>query len=206
MTMKSIRYAGLLLVSFPAFASAGVFSTERLQLYPADWPTLTGMSATCAEVQGTYIDPNEMRWDREEANGSNHGGKLWAAWAVFGFSPGQVAAGHNVKSRAFSIAQQPDQSLVVDYLIESKVVASKMFPKDKLFCGPSGLTITIAEKTGEVLDKFPSSGSSVHRSTIYGLNGELFVKSSYDTRARIFAVFPQNHINTFWFRFAGPQK
>ena len=206
MTKRLFGYTALFLVAFPYVSSAGVLSTEHVQSYPADWPSLIGMSETCAEVQGTYLDPNEMRRDQEEANGSKHGGRLWAAWAVFGFPPDQVAAGHKIKSRTFSIAQLPDQSLVVDYLIDSKVVASKSFPKDKLSCGPNGLTITVGEKTGEVLDKFPNTGRSVHRSTVYWVNGELVVMSVYDTKARIFAVLPQNHLSTFWFRFAGPQK
>lgn len=190
------------------FATAGVFTTEHVQPYPSDWPQLTGMSDTCVEVEGAFVDPNTWRWDREENPGSKYGAKYGgtrqAAWVAFGLSPSDVRPeDKNFRSRVFTISMAPNESLTIGYLIDGKVAASKSFTKDKLSCNKDGLTITVQDYSGAVLDKLPNEGRAIQRSTLYKLNGDLFVKTTNETKARIFQVVPQSFLNVHWFRFQG---
>ena len=192
-------------------ANAGVFSTEHVQIYPPDWPKLSGMSDTCVEVQGTFVDPNIWRWEREENPGSplgsKYGGTREAAWIVFGLPAQDVRSeDKKVKSRVFTISIDPDQSLTVRYSIDEKVVASRSFTKDKLSCGKNGLTITTLERSGVVLDKLPNEGHTIRHSTIYKLNEHLYIKTTYETNARVFYIVPQSFLNVTWFRFTERPK
>ena len=192
-------------------AHAGVFTTERVQTYPSDWPKLSGMSDTCVEVQGSFVDHNRWRWEREENPGSplgsKSGGTREAAWIAFGLSAQDVRSEDpKVKSRAFTISIDTDQSVTVKYSIDEKVVASRTFSKDKWSCGKDGLTINTLDRSGVVLDRLPNEGRTVRRSTIYRLNEYAYIKTTYETKARVFYVVPQSFLNIAWFRFAERPK
>lgn len=187
-------------------ANAGVFTTERVQTYPSDWPKLSGMSDTCIEVQGTFVDPNSWRWEREEKPGSplgsKYGGTREAAWIVFGLPAQDVhSEDPKIKSRAFTITIDPDQTVTINYFIEQKVVTSKSFAKDKWSCGKDGLTITILDRSGVVLDKVPNEGRTIRRSIIYRMRDHLYVKTIDETKARVIQVIPQSFLNVAWFKF-----
>jgi hypothetical protein len=195
-------FAGLL----TQLANAGVFTTEHIQAYPSDWPNLSSMSGTCAAVQGAYVDPNSWRWAREDQPGSPFGGKYGgtreAAWIAFGFSPQDLSPeSQKIKSRRFTLAIDSDQSLRVRYLVDEKVVASRSFSKDKLSCGQDGLTITIMDRSGIVLDKLPNEGHMLNRSTLYKQDGHLYIKTTDETKARVAHVFPQSFLSITWLRF-----
>jgi hypothetical protein len=201
-----MRLLALLLALLPAVASAGVFTTEHVQAYPADWPTLSGMSAGCGEVQGSFVDPNTYRWEREEFPGSplgaKYGGIREAAWIAFGLTGQEVRSeDHKATVRIFTISLRSDQSLTVSYEIDGKEVASRNFAQDKLSCGKDGLTITTIERSGVVLDKLPNEGHITRQSTIYRLNGYLYVRTASKTEARVLQVVPQSFLNVKWFRF-----
>ena len=188
-------------------AHAGVFTTERVQTYPSDWPKLSGMSDTCVEIQGSFVDPNSWRWEREENPGSplgsKYGGTREAAWIAFGL-PAQVVRSEDpkVKSRTFTISIDPDRSVTVRYSIDEKVVTSRSFAKDQWSCGKDGLTITTLDRSGVVLDKYPNQGHAIRRSTIYRVNENLYIKTTYETKARVFYVVPQSFLNVSWLRFS----
>jgi hypothetical protein len=197
-----VALAGLL----SALANAGVFSTEKVQAYPTDWPTLSRMSETCSEVQGAYADPNRWRWEREEFPGSplgsKYGGTREAAWMTFGFAAEDVRSeDQKVKERTFVVSLGSDQSITISYLVDERVVATRGFAKDKLSCTSDGLTITTLERSGSVLDKFPNKGRMLVRSTLYKQQGYLYVKTTHQTTARVVQVIPQSFLNVVWFRF-----
>lgn len=200
-----MKLVALLTLLLSPLAYSGVFSTEHVQAYPSDWPKLTGISNTCAEVQGSYSDPNSWRWEREEIPGSplgaKYGGTREAAWIVFGLPAKEIQSEKNVKTRAFTVMFNPDQSVTVNYLIDGTMVTSRSFAKETLSCGKDGLTITILDRTGVVLDKFPNEGHTVRRSTIYKLNEHLYVKITDETNAKVIKVVPQSFLNVRWFRF-----
>ena len=180
---------------------AGVFTTEHLQAYPPDWPALSGMSETCQEIQGTFVDPNRWRWEREEG-GAKYGGTREAAWIAFGLTGQEIRSEDpRVTARVFALAFSSDQSLTVSYQIDGKEVASKSFEKDKLSCGKDGLTITTLERSGVVLDKLPNEGHTIRQATIYRFNGYLYVRTNSKTKARVLQVVPQSFFHQNWLRF-----
>ena len=202
-----MKFFALVAVLVSPLAWAGVFSTEDVQAYPSEWPKLAGMSDTCTEIQGSYLDPNSWRWESEEIPGSplgsKHGGTREAAWIVFNLSAKDVQPENkNVKSRVFTVSLNPDQLLTVNYFIDGAAVASRSFTKENLSCGKDGLMITTLDRTGVVLDKFPNEGRTVRRSTIYKLNEHLYVKTTSETKAKVIKVLPQSFLNVRWFKFA----
>jgi hypothetical protein len=202
-----MKYLEILIALLPSIANAGVFSTERVQPYPAEWPVLSGMSETCLEVQGTYIDSNRWRWEREEFPGSplgsKYGGSLEAAWMALGFEEKDVRSQDRmVKFRAFNVAFDPDQSVTVTYLLDEKVVAVRNFARDKVSCTREGLTIAVLERSFDVpFFGFPNKGKSWTRSTLYKNQNHLYVKTIQDTKATVAHVVPQSFLNVYWFRF-----
>ncbi|MCP5324931.1 MAG: hypothetical protein H7A09_01200 [Oceanospirillaceae bacterium] len=197
-----MKLLALLVGLLSPLAHAGVFTTERVQTYPSDWPQLSGMSDTCVEVQGSFVDPNSWRWEREE-KGAKYGGTREAAWITFGLPAQDVLSEDpKVKSRTFTISIDSEQSVTVKYAIDENVVASRSFAKGKWSCGKDGLTITTLDRSGGVLDKLPNEGHTIRRSTIYRLNEYVYIKTLYETKARVFYVVPQSFLDVAWFRFA----
>lgn len=196
-----MKLFALLFVLLSDLAIAGVFTTERVQPYPADWPPLSGMSETCHEVQGSFVDPNSWRWEREEGR-AKYGGTREAAWIVFGLTGKEIRSeDRKVTNRVFALAIRADQSLTVSYRIDGKEVASRSFGKDKVSCGNDGLTITTLEHSGVVLDKLPNEGHTIRQTTIYRFNGYLYVRTTYKTKAWVLQVVPQSFLNVNWFQF-----
>jgi hypothetical protein len=202
-----MKRLALLIGLLPALANAGIFTTEQVQPYPANWPTLSGMSDSCAEVQGSFVDPNTWRWAHEENPGSSLGtkneGTREAAWQAFGLSADDVRYwDETVKSRVFKILIGADQSVTIDYLLDQKVVATRTFTKDKVSCNKDGLTITIIDRYGVVIDKLPNKGHATRHSTIYKLQGNLYVKETAMTKATVAYVWPHSSTHVNWFRCA----
>lgn len=196
----------LIIVLISPYAEAGVFSTEKIQAYPADWPVLVKMSDNCHEVEGLFVDTDRWRWEREEMPGSSlgakYGGTREAAWVAFGFLPSEIRAGDSmVRLRSIKLMFDAEDNLVVSYLIDEKVAASKLFTKGDISCNSEGLQITTSDRTGTVLDKFPNEGRLVANSTFYRSGEFLYVKQVIDTKARIYGVVPQSFHNVTWFRF-----
>jgi hypothetical protein len=194
----------LLLIFMPLFVKAGVFHTENVQTYPVDWPPLTGMSKTCAETQGVFVDPNVWHWEHEDkATGSKYGGTRQAAWAEFGFSGKQVQSENTkIKSRLFTVAIDADQLLTISYLIDEKIVASKYFSKNKWSCSAEGLTVTIMDRSGVVMDKIPNKGRTITHSTLYKFKEHLYIKTTTEVKAKIFHLLPTSALYVKWWRFA----
>lgn len=202
-----MKLLALLVGLLSSLAHAGVFTTEHVPPYPSDWPKLSGMSDTCVEVQGTFVDPNNWQWEREDNPGSpwgsKYGGTRVAAWIVFNLSPQDVhAASTKVKSRAFTISIDPDQSVTVKYLLDEEVVAWRSFTKDKWSCGKDGLTITTRDESGFGFDIFPGEWRMIQRSTIYRLHGNVYIKTTFETKAWVFYIVPQSFLNVTWFKFS----
>jgi hypothetical protein len=201
-----MKYVLLIALLFPPLAGAGVFSTEDVKPYPPGWPVLAGMSGTCAEVQGSFVDPNARRWEYEEFPtrelGTKQGGSYDAAWLALGL-PGQEVLPDKKAAlpRVFTIALGADQSVSIKYLLDGEVVSSRTFAKGQWSCGSDGLTLTLLERTGQVLDKLPADGHAVRRATLYKLDGRLYVKTSDHTKAWVIQVIPQSFHSVNWFRF-----
>ena len=199
----------VLLASFGIFPRAfrGILTTiENIQAYPSDWPELSGMSESCAEIQGSFVDPNKWRWEREENPGvplgAKYGGILEAAWVIFDLSAKDVRSQDTeIKKRLFNVLINPDRSLTVKYSIDNELVTSRSFTSDKLSCGQDGLTITIIDRPGVVLDKTPNEGHVIVRSTIYKQHGYLYVKQTNKAKTKILQVVPWSAIDVKWFRF-----
>jgi hypothetical protein len=201
-----MKFLALLVGLFSPLAQAGVFTTEHVQIYPSTWPKFSGMSDTCVEIQGTFVDTNRWHWEHEEYPGSplgnKFGGTREAAWIAFGLPAQEVRPDDpKIKSRTFTISIDTEQSVIVRYSIDEKVVASRFFTKDQWSCGKDGLTITTLDRSGVVLDKLPNQGRTIRRSTIYRLDGYLYIKTTDETKARVLSIVPQAFLNIAWFRF-----
>lgn len=201
--MKNILLIALLLS--PA-AHAGIFSTENVKPYPSGWPALAGMLGTCAEVQGSYIDPNRQHWDYEEQPsrelGGKYGGSFEAAWRALGLPAQEVQWNKRLAMpRVFTIAMNADQTVSVKYLIDGAVVSSRSFTKSEWSCGRDGLTLTILDRTGQVLDKISNEGRTIRQATLYRMSRHIYVKSTDSTKAMVMMVFPQSFYDVSWSRF-----
>ena len=126
----TIAIAGALLLS--------ACGTTSVQDYPAAWPPLTGMSAGCRDVAGTYIDPNARPWEPADAAGRQP--NIYAAWVTLGFIAQGSAEG---RKRSFSIAFADDGVLVLSYLMDNQPVASRRLAADKWRCDSNGLQLSL---------------------------------------------------------------
>lgn len=201
-----MRLWALLLGLLSPLTNAGVFGTESVQEYPSSWPKLSGMSDTCVEVQGTFIDTNRWRWEHEEIPGSplgsKYGGTREAAWIVFGLPAQDVhSEDRRIKSRAFTITIDQDKTVTINYLIDQKVVTSKSFTKNKWSCGKDGLTIITLDRSGEILDKVPNHGRTIRRTNIYRMHEHLYVNTINEAKTRVIYVIPRSFLSVAWFRF-----
>ncbi|MGA2401728.1 MAG: hypothetical protein ABSG91_08470 [Syntrophobacteraceae bacterium] len=164
------------------------------------------MSSDCQEIKGIYADPNVVHWEYEHYDQyggvTRRGGKLEAAWFVFALQPDSLRLNEpNVKSRAFSLYFGDSESVVIDYLIEGKVVSSKTIPKANWSCDRDGLTVTVQERTGSVVDKIPSHGTTSRIATVYRVGDQLYVKSLDSADIMLLHVVPKGDLEVRWYRF-----
>lgn len=195
----------------PTVAIAGAFSKETIQPYPSSWPALAGMSANCAEVQGSYIDPNERRWKHEQQPDSLYGEKLGPqydkAWIAFGLSPKEVQ--HETRyavPRVFSIEMAADRTVLVKYTIGGMLVSSRSFGRGQWSCNAEGLVLTVFDRKGRGIDKVPYHGHSITRATLYRVREHLYVKSERRSKDWLLHVVPQSYHDVDWLRFVGERQ
>lgn len=176
---------------------------SKIETYPQDWPKLTGMSASCEEIQGTYSDPNTFRWDKiDKKKNTKYGAVRVAAWSVFKIN-GDIAkpSDKTITSRLFTITIDENQVLRVDYALENQIVSSKIFTKESYICDDNGLTLTTLDRTGDVMDKLPNWGNVKTIATLYKKNNALYIKYQWKNKALILYVIPTFSKAVRWFRF-----
>lgn len=189
-------------------ANAGVFSNEKVQSFPIGWPALKGMSENCAEVQGSYIDPNQRRWEHEEFPasrlGEKSGGQYHGVWWALGLSHQEVQPDvQHAMPRTFSVALTENQGVSITYLIGEKLVSSRTFARGEWSCGADGLTLTVLDRKGPGMDKIPYHGHFVHRATLYRVNEDLYLKFERRSEMWLAHVVPQWSHDVEWLRFMG---
>ncbi len=166
------------------------------------------MSGDCAEVQGSYIDPNERRWEYEQFPasqlGEKSGSRYDGIWVALGLPVQQVQPDvRHALPRTFALALDADQGMSVKYLIGGQVVASRSFANDEWSCGPDGLTLIVHYRQGPGMDKIPYHGESVRRATLYRVNEHLYLKSESRSKSWLLYVVPQSYHKVEWLRFVG---
>ncbi|WP_056394015.1 hypothetical protein [Massilia sp. Root418] len=190
-----MRHAAIA-IAVPCALLLSACGTTSVQDYPAAWPPLTGMSADCREVAGTYIDPNTRPWEPADAAGRQP--NIYAAWVTLGFIAQGSAVG---RKRSFSIAFADDGALVLGYLMDNRPVASRRLGPDKWRCGSDGLQVLTLERSGALMDKVPNHGEMQRTATLYRIGNTLYSKRVNDSRIKLLHVLPEQHYRVQWERF-----
>lgn len=164
------------------------------------------MSADCAEVGGTYSDPNLMHWKSVEQHGSvssKRGGSLEAAWSLFGFLDFSRLRLNDttIKSRAFSISFAADGYLLIDYYVEGSLASTRRLDRSKWTCGKNGLQVITLERGGVISDLIPNDGWSRRTVNVNRVGSELIVKEINESRIYFLHVIPQHDYQVRWYRF-----
>ena len=183
-------------------APALAMGADDIQPYPKSWPELAGMSNTCAEIGGTYLDPDAMQWQHENrASGEKFGGTRIAAWPIFRIPAELARAGDGSLSRSFELRLEPGHILAIDYRVNGEIVASPRFEGSDWNCGQDGLRITTLNREGTVLDKIQNHGRTTMSSVLYRVGNYLYVRTDAVTETMVLHVIPQSFRHVAWVRF-----
>lgn len=196
--MKKTLLTAILLSSA---AHAGTFSTSDVRPYPAGWPALSGMSPTCAEVQGSYIDPNLEHW-AYGAHGEPYRGSYERAWEALGLPADEAQSDKKTAMpRVFSIEVNANQTVTIKYMVDGELASMRSFGKNEWSCGPAGLALTLVDHTGSVFKRGGAEGRTITRATIYRVRRHIYVRSTDSTKAWAMKVVPQSVYEEHWSRF-----
>ncbi|XLZ70600.1 hypothetical protein ABT364_01155 [Massilia sp. SR12] len=206
-----MRFALLGCLFLPLLANAVVLSGGRVQSFPSAWPALKGMSANCAEIQGSYIDPNQRRWDYEEFResqlGVKSGGHYHGVWWALGLPHQEVQPEvRHALPRTFAVVLTADQGVTINYRIGEKLISSRTFGKGEWSCDADGLTLTVLDRKGQGMDIIPYHGHFVRRATLYRVNEFIYLRAEDRSKTWLAHVIPKSSLNVEWVRFVGERE
>jgi hypothetical protein len=176
-----------------------------VQHQPTDFPVPQEGATGCAEVVGTYVDPNARRDEHiqylSELAWSEEGGAIDMAWHAFGFGGMGISdAVHH--QREFTIRFDSENAMVIDYTIDGAVVGSKRVLPSEYSCKQGVLGFVTYHREGErVYDMLPNVGSLTDRAEISRSGDFLYVKWSSEAHAVFYGFIPTNSEVFEWSRF-----
>lgn len=192
--------SAVLLAMTPALVQAQRLPAEsHAQPYPAAWPSLSGMSPSCAEIAGRYRDP----MDSDRGGAVPRDGIRYGAWAALGFASNTVGANDPLfTTRQVEFKVRADGALAVRYVLDGAEVATRSFPGSAVACRPDGLALTAFDRRQILPPKVAIRGPDTVRSVFYRVGGYLYVKTIATTWSRVLYVVPLSSTVVTWQRFA----
>lgn len=141
-----------------------------------NWPKKSENIRECTDISGKYFEgePNH--------SGAAHPG-IWA----FNFHSKDARIGdNNTLSREIGINFDHNQTMIIDYEIDGKIVLSKQFDKSHYICTNEGLEIVLNKRSGQLDRVIPNPGFNTSKATIYRSGDYLYVHNRLDTVSLIF--------------------
>lgn len=186
-------------------ACAAPTASAEEQAYPAGWPQLLSTSASCKEIEGTYVDPNGYRINEPQDGWTTakQGYLLAAAWEIFGFLDFDrlLLNDTRITSRAFALSVGADGTFAINYFAEGNLLSTKRIGRSKWSCDKEGLHATTLERTGVIADLIPNHGWSRRAVTLHRVGSELIASEMNESLVFYLKIIPIRRRELRWHRF-----